>query len=425
LSASAVDNRSIDLSQFKSVLIATTTWWPIASRLAVVLTEMGVPVAIVCPHGNPALALNDRLLCSFYNPIAPCRALADALARSGCHLVIACDDRVIAHLHSLHTTHPELRPVIERSIGPSSSYKIIESRVALLAFAAEAGLRVPETHAVPNSGALVALAGAMPFPWFMKLDGTWGGAGVRRVDDLAGARRSWLQFGRLAGTVSALKQFIINRNQYPLLPMPRQKPARICVQQLIEGRPANVIATAWNGEVVGAICFAALQTRSPFGTAVVVRAIDQPEMLEHARVLAHRLRLSGYFGLDFVIEERTGAAFLIEMNPRTTPLGHLRIGPQHDLPGALIGRAMAQPIPPVDVLAGNQVVALFPDARNFGVEQELLASAFQDIPVTRPELVRELMLPPYAGRGAWARAFAWAGHALARRTRSINLARYP
>lgn len=404
----------------RPILIATTTWWPIAARLAGVLTDLEVPVNIVCPRGNPADVLKDRLPVSAYDPVAPVRALARAISGSGCGLIIACDDRVVSHLHALHANVPALAPVIERSIGPPAGYATSGNRVALIELAAMAGLRVPRTFAVPSRAALPAIAAAMPFPWVMKVDGTWGGAGVLRLADLAAARRGLWWLSRPVSALRALRQYALFRNPYPLLAMPGSGPPRVSVQRYIEGEPANILATAWQGDVVAAACFDVLRTQRRFGAATVVRIIDHPEMVHAARVIAGHLSLSGYFGLDFVIERDTGAPFLIEMNPRTTQLGHLRLGAGRDLPGALVERATGRTIPPIDCTCGHQLVALFPEAINSGVEPDLLATAFHDVPTSQPELVRRLTEPPYPSRGVLARASDWASRTLSRAKNSTT-----
>jgi biotin carboxylase len=48
-----------------------------------------------------------------------------------------------------------------------------------------------------------------------------------------------------------------------------------------------------------------------------------------------RLGLSGLHGFDFMLEANTGNAYLIEINARTTQVGHLTLGSGRDLPAAL------------------------------------------------------------------------------------------
>ena len=295
------------------ILLATTTQWPIAARLAVVLTDLDVSCTVICPRGNPALELADPVASSIYDPRAPIRALERTITNSGCDLIIACDDRVVRHLHILHATNDRLRPVIERSIGPPDNYAVTENRVALLQIATAAGLRVPESHAVPNRAALSTIARTMPFPWVMKADGTWGGAGVRRVDNLTQARRGLYWLGRVLNAARALDQFVFHHNPYPLFELPGAGAPRISVQRFIEGEPVTILAASWRGELLAAVCAEVLCTQRRYGASTVVRTINQPEMLEAARVIAGRLGLSGFFGLDFVMANSTQVPHLIDL----------------------------------------------------------------------------------------------------------------
>jgi hypothetical protein len=108
-----------------------------------------------------------------------------------------------------------------------------------------------------------------------------------------------------------------------------------------------------------------------------------------AERVAARLGLSGFFGLDFMIEAGTGTSYLIEMNPRTTPLCHLRMGKRRDMAGALWAQLSGQPFQEAPPMTQNKIIAYFPDACN----SELLQSCFQDIPQGEPELVQELLRP--------------------------------
>ena len=67
-------------------------------------------------------------------------------------------------------------------------------------------------------------------------------------------------------------------------------------------------------------------------------------MADSAQRMVHALGLSGLCGLDFVIENSSGDAYLIEINPRATPVCHLALGAGHDLPAALLARLRDLPL---------------------------------------------------------------------------------
>ena len=59
--------------------------------------------------------------------------------------------------------------------------------------------------------------------------------------------------------------------------------------------------------------------------STVVEVIDRPDMTAAAGRLAARLHLSGFHGLDFLLD-KTGTAWLIELNPRATQVCHVPAG---------------------------------------------------------------------------------------------------
>jgi len=103
------------------------------------------------------------------------------------------------------------------------------------------------------------------------------------------------------------------------------------------------------------------------------------------------LNLSGFFGLDFMIEDRSDATYLIEMNPRCTPLSHLQLGKGRDLVEALWAQVSGQPFREIPAVTQNAMIAYFPQAWTF--KSELLESSFHDIPREEPDLVQELLEP--------------------------------
>ena len=112
-------------------------------------------------------------------------------------------------------------------------------------------------------------------------------------------------------------------------------------------------------------------------------------MMISAERIARRLRLSGFFGLDFMIEEGTRAVYLIEMNPRCTPVCHLRLGRGRDMMAALWAQLLGKPIPETMPVTDNQLIAYFPQAWN--AKSEFLQSSFQDVPHNEPSLIQECL----------------------------------
>ena len=78
-----------------------------------------------------------------------------------------------------------------------------------------------------------------------------------------------------------------------------------------------------DGEILASVTVEVLASQRPAGAATVLRLVRNDEIERASCLMARRLRLNGFHGLDFIIEEGTDAPYLIEMNPRATQLGHL------------------------------------------------------------------------------------------------------
>ena len=380
------------------VLLANTTRWGATARVAIELTKAGCDVAAVCPPHHPVSKTHAVQRVFPYGGIRPLDSLLAAIESSRPDLVIPFDDRSTEHLHALHARAHDLGPpgralavLIERSLGAPESYPIVSSRFELLRIAREEGLRVPNTIAVGGMWDLESWRENQPFPWVLKADGTFGGSGVKIANSWAQANEVHGLMSRMFAVGTALKRLFINRDSFWLLPGLNRRKPRIVAQTYIRGRPANCAVVCWKGTVLAGIGVDVVSAESLTGPATVVRVVENAEMMHCAERLARRLGLSGFFGLDFMIEDGSGAAFLIEMNPRCTPLCHLRLGVGRDMIGALFSRLSDSSMPETSPVTQNDRIAYFPGAWNF--ESGLLESSFQDIPALEPELVAELVSP--------------------------------
>nr|WP_294507782.1 ATP-grasp domain-containing protein [uncultured Rhodopila sp.] len=171
-----------------------------------------------------------------------------------------------------------------------------------------------------------------------------------------------------------------------------ERPA-MSAQGYIDGWPANIGIACWQGEVLATICAESVSTLSATGPSTIARIIHNDEMVETARRVVKALRLSGLIGLDFMIEAATGFAYLIEMNPRCTPICPVPMGPGRDLAEALVARLTNRK--PRERLAKTErdIVVFFPDTWQLDPSNQLMHTGYHDVPWEQPELVRILMRP--------------------------------
>lgn len=392
-----------------SILLVNTTWWPCASRLAIALAKAGCDVSAVYPvSGHPLAQTSVIRLRHPYSALHPVNSLADAIRLAKPHLVVPCDDRAVQHLHELHAWEgavagSDVCRLIEQSLGPPDSYPVVSARYPLLRLASAQGIPVPDTALAVAGESFDGWAGSHGFPWVLKADGTWGGHGTRIVASQQEAEKLVRRMSQPLGAGRVLKRSVVDRDPFWVLPWRNQSTPQVIVQSYVKGSPANCAVVCSNGKVLAGIAAEVVCAQGETGSATIIRVIESPEMMCAAERLAAHLGLSGFVGLDFVIEESTGIPYLIEMNPRLTPLCHLQLGAGRDLVSAITAQLTGKPLTVVPPLVPNDMIAYFPQAWHRDRDSEQFAASFHDVPWEDPLLVRELLRVPWPDRGILAR----------------------
>jgi hypothetical protein len=135
---------------------------------------------------------------------------------------------------------------------------------------------------------------------------------------------------------------------------------------------------------------------------MIVRRIHDERMERAARLLADALQLSGFFGLDFMLESDTGTPHLIEMNPRCTQLGHLEFADQGSLAGAFSAHLRGEAPPPAENPVPFDTIAFFPQGiKALRGNSRYRDGTYLDMPRGEPDLIAELERDPWPQR-RWA-----------------------
>jgi hypothetical protein len=393
----------------RKVLLTSTCLWPLAARLALRFAELGWCVEALCPAQHPLHKTRAVTHTYAYKALRPLQALASAVSASRPDLIVPCDDRALAHLHAARAADPD-SPVAHMaglSLGTGDHQRALQQRGALIRLAQEEGVRAPDMRAVGNADDVRAAVADFGLPVVLKTDGSWGGMGVIVAKTLAEADRARGVLARRFNRAAAIKCLILQGDPYQLLPSLLESAPQIYVQRFVRGRAANIASACWSGETLASIQVEALQTRNSLGASTVVRTIAHAEMAHAGERVFRRLGISGFCGLDFILEDRTGDAHLIEMNARATPISHLALGPRQDLVACLVARLQGDSSPITEAVTSESVIALFPDAWQLTPDSAFLAHSYHDVPWEDPGLVRELARVPYADRGALSRLLRW------------------
>jgi ATP-grasp domain len=380
------------------VLVAATLEWPNAARLAIAFRDAGFAVSAVAPVGHPVHAMRSPQNTFVYRAHRPVDSLRQAIEMSRPDLIVPCDERVVRGLHRLHARAMRsdsvwIEALIERSLGAPASFTVLRRRDSLAALAALNDVRAPRTDSIRKVSEFRRWVGEHGLPAFLKLDGTSGGEDIVPVYDPAKLGYTFLVMQLRRAGLGRLKRARRNRDVYLPFDYLNDGAPDISVQAYVRGRPANCAVACWRGDVLAATAVETVRLQTTLGASSVVRVVEGAQMKAAARAIIRHLGLSGMCGFDFMIDDASGAAHLIEINPRATQINHLRLGAGYDLPVAL--RLALEGLPqPIPASIAEVDIPLFPQEwsrdRN---SPYLLGTGYDDVPYEEPELLRRYGYP--------------------------------
>ena len=373
-----------------AILLVTSCRWFATARIAIAFAEAGCQVNIVCPKGHSVSKTPAIHRMFTYHGLRPLPTLRHTIETVKPALLIPCDDRATMDLLSLITgaSSAFVREAIEHSLGSPDNYEALKARSVFMRVARDAGVCVPETAEANDLPALQSWLSTYGFPAYLKVDGTSGGVGVTIIRDADEAKDAFRRLSVPPAAVRVVKRLLVDRDTTFVLPFIHRTRPVVNVQKTITGVETNSAVACWQGKLLGCIHAQVLERRDKAGHATVIRVIENQQMQETAEKIAKRLGLSGLFGLDYIVEQETGRAYLIEINVRATQTCHLVMGPGRS-PIAALAAAMSglttdgiQPVTKLDT------IALFPQEWKRNPSSPYLQSSFHDVPWAYPELIR-------------------------------------
>jgi hypothetical protein len=239
---------------------------------------------------------------------------------------------------------------------------------------------------ISSPGRLKAWAARSGFPAVLKANGTSGGDGVRIVRNAEDAERALRNLQSPPSPLRAVKRALIDQDKTLLWPAALRRRFVVNAQEFVAGREATSAVACWQGKVLAGLHFEVLNKRDSAGPSSVLRLIENAEMAFAAETVVRELKLSGLHGFDFMLD--AGNAYLIEINPRATQVGHLTLGPGRDLPAALYAALTGETVHPAAKLTEKDTIALFPQEWMRDPASPFLQSSYHDVPWDEPELLR-------------------------------------
>ncbi|ARW17789.1 ATP-grasp domain-containing protein [Komagataeibacter europaeus] len=396
-----------------TVLIISSVWWSAITRAAVEFIESGVTVHAICPAGHSLRCLQAIESIRNYPYVAPTATLAGAIAQLRPDLIIPADDRVVVTLHQVYNeANPATamgrlcRDTIERSLGRHEYFGYAQTRLKLIDVLREQGIPTPAATNLATLHDARRWCATTPGPWVFKRDRSWGGSGVVIADTQHEAEAGFHRLSQPVRMVCALRVLLADRDIYSFMEATERRPLPVIAQAHVTGMPANIMVACWEGEVLATLGVNVVSYQGRTGAATVIEITQSADMERAARVAGATLKLSGFFGLDFVRCAKTGTYHFIEMNPRLTQIGHLCHGGNtliRRLLQHVRGRAQVAVPSAAMELHERTMIALFPQILRTEPQTLNSTAAWIDIPWRYPELVEELLRRPWSRRGSVAR----------------------
>ena len=377
------------------ILIAGLESWPGVARLPHALQDAGFEVGVACFEDSYLAATRFR---NRFFPWRPRCRRGGALLRRLKTIVeewhpdflVPADDPTVVFLSRAFErlkSGDRLASLLKFSLGNPAALLEAESKHSSLEQARRCGIRVPHSRAVASEAEMLMFAHDNGFPFLLKQSFGWAGVGVAVCRDESEAAAVWKNWHRRPAWKRhfyAWRSIIRGRALHS-----RWQPVDkvIVASQFIAGKPAMCLATAFAGQVLAALT--ALKEKcfpNELGPSSVVRFIHNEEMRRAAEKLVAAWGVTGFIGFDFIVDSR-GDAWLIECNPRPTPISHLGARLGEDICAALYCRLAGQPPPPVKPGA-ELVVAHFPQELLRDPASPYLTNSFHDVPVDDPGLMR-------------------------------------
>lgn len=375
------------------LLACTSRWFP-ASRLAMALTGAGFTVEATCPSSHSLAKLRCVQRTYTHYGFFPAESFLEAIRASKPDLIVPCDDVAVRHLHQLYARAVDRPPygsiaaLIERSLGSPESFRNVYRRAAFLRIAKEEGVRVPLTRSLTSMSDLEEWGEATGNTFVLKADNTSGGDGVRIVRNHAETSRAFKSLSAPPLMARAFKRSLIDQDSSLVAPSLFRRRAALSAQSFVRGREATSAVACWKGTVLAELHFEVINKTIPTGHSTVLRLIENAEMSAATKKVVRRLGLSGVNGFDFMLEADTGNPYMVEINPRATQVGHLTLGPGLDIPAALFSAVTGSPIQEAPKLTDNRVVALFPQEWKRDASSAYLRSGYHDVPWEEADLIR-------------------------------------
>ena len=334
MASAAPPDRAVTIMRGPRVLFVALADYLGMERVPAAMGALGADCAVLSPPGF--CCLSSRHIQQWY-PLPAHRGLwlglafirrrlEEAAATWRPDLVVPLDDIAAQYLRVLGKSvrlPAPLRDLLERSFGDPSGYASVCSRLATMQVARAAGIRTPRFVASRDPAEIMANAVGWGFPVVLKGENSCGGHGVVIARDGRELRAALRRYH--GGSAWEQSRRAVVRAFWQAAGLSETATAPPLLQTLVPGVPAMRTVSAWRGEVLEGVSFISEKVHpTPTGPSTMVRQVDNQEMAEAVRRFVRSQRCSGFLSFDFMLDEETDEAAMIEVNAR--PIGTTHLG---------------------------------------------------------------------------------------------------
>lgn len=370
------------------LLVATATQWYGAARMARCLAEAGFVVSLLTPPNSPSgksrFVTKVGHLDANATPLQWVYAFAAMVKATSPRLVLPCDDTAVRLMQALVLTPPDnLQPalrlqlgtLIVESLGTPAHYRASIDKTLISSAAQALGIRVPAHAVVSELGEARRWAAQLDFPVVLKRSHSSAGQGVALCADPAELSRAFATMARPDA-----------------LGLGDARDGSLLVQAYVPGRIHYHNSVAWKGVLLAGQASEQLAATTR-GPASAARYYRSPELRAMSATLAAGFGISGIYVPEFVVHERTGEAYLLEINRRMTHGTHRGAAFDVNLGAALYAAVNGLPSPTrSDLDPGEEhVVVHFPLEWTRDPTSRYLRDYPVDVPWDEPELVEAIV----------------------------------
>ncbi|HEY8243437.1 MAG TPA: ATP-grasp domain-containing protein [Casimicrobiaceae bacterium] len=369
----------------QALLCATATRWLGTARSPRAFALAGCAVHLFAPD-DPLTGSSPYVACRYRLPQHAdtstwALAFADVVDKADPDFVVPCDDgafRLLALLHGepprrlANARHAALAALIERSLGDPAGYLPSVDKLALPGHARAFGVPMPASIVASSPDEARAFADANGWPIVLKRNESYAGTGVTIVSQAAGLASAWK---------SAAAPSLATRGG--------AAPARLLVQQAIAGSSWYAVVVAHRGRYFGGWAARKIVAHpSPKGPATVTGHAYRADIDEHCAALVRGFGMSGIFGVEFLVDDASDRASLIEVNRRLTPGVHKDRLVGLDVVGAWLAALRGDPpAEPLRLAPGEAgIIVNFPQEWLRDPASPWLADHRVDVPWDEPAL---------------------------------------